>query len=251
MSRRQHGPLKGARRGGADQARGRPQAARPREVSDMLPTATPHAATPTSTPAVSAAGQPAAAGHASSGRPAHVVAVLPDSVEAVRVARTAAEHSLASHLPLVLVVPLPALGDAYDVEAITRSHARIREDIAAVAGRAQPALDLLGVSARVLCAPYRADPSASRSQLNMAAAVEAAARRFRSPAVIVSEAFPALAYLRVPAEILQVVERTVPAGTDPVRPGATSRPAVPSAPETSLLGSRRGNRVGAPRHRAG
>lgn len=154
--------------------------------------------------------QPAAPGRASAGRPAHVVAVLPDSAEAVRVARTAGEHALATHLPLALVVPLLALGDTYDPQEMSSGYTRIREDLAAIAGRVQPALHLLGVSARVCCSPYRTDTTASSSQRNMAAAVEHAARRLRSPTIVVSAAFPALAHLRVPAEILRVVELAVP-----------------------------------------
>lgn len=166
------------------------------------------------TQVIADAGRPAATGPASSGRPAHVVAVLPDSAEAVRVARTAGQHALAAHLPLALVVPLPALRDMYDPEAMTRGHSRIGEDMAAVAGRVQPALDLLGMSAGVFCAPYRTDVTASSSHRNMAAAVETAARRFRSPAVVVSVTFPGLAHLRVPVEVLQVVEQAVPDRAD-------------------------------------
>lgn len=163
-------------------------------------------ATALPTQAMSDAGQRAAPGRASAGRPAHVVAVLPDSAEAVRVARTAGELALATHLPLALVVPVPALGNIYDPEEMARGYTRIGEDMAAIAGRVQPVLDLLGIPARVFSAPYRIDMTASSSHPNMAVAVESAARRLRSPAVVVSAAFPALAHLRLPAEVLQVVE---------------------------------------------
>ncbi len=183
---------------------------------------------------------------ASSGRPAHVLAVLPDSAEAVRVARTAGRHALATHLPLALVVPLPALGNTYDPEEMTRGYTRIGEDMAAVAGRAQPALDLLGISARVFCAPYRTDMTASSSRRYMAAAVEKAALRLRSPAVVVSATFPALAHLRVPAEALHVVELVVPDPADPVLPDGSGRRAGATAPELTV----HGDRSSLPAHRA-
>jgi len=181
------------------------------------------------TQAMSDAGHRAAPGRASFGRPAHVVAVLPDSAEAVRVARTAGECALATHLPLALVVPVPALGNTYDSEEMTRGYSRIGADMAAIAGRVQPALDLLGIPARVFCAPYRVDMTASSSKRNMAAAVEKAARRLRSPAVVVSAAFPALAQLRVPAEVLQVVELSTRRSRTPLLD------ALPSAPGQSPL----------------
>lgn len=157
--------------------------------------------------AVPDAARRAGPGQASPGHAAHVVAVVPDSVEAVRVARAAGELALAMQLPLALVVPLPALGTASRPEDVP---IRTDEDMAAIAGRAQPALDLLGVQARVVCAPYRTERSASSTRRSMATAVENAARRLRSRVVVVSEAFPALAHLRIPADGLHVVAPTVP-----------------------------------------
>jgi len=180
--------------------------------------------------AISDAGQCAAPGRASSGRAAHVVAVLPDSAEAVRVARTAGQHALTTQLPLALVVPVPAHGSTFDPDKMTRGYTRISEEVAAIAGRAQPALDLLGIPAHVFSAPYRTDTATSSSRRNMAAAVENAARRLRSPAVVVSAAFPAMAHLRVPAEALHVVELVVPDTATPVPPDGPGRPAGDTAP---------------------
>lgn len=70
-----------------------------------------------------------------SGRPAHVVAVLPDSAEAVDVARAAAEVALACDRPLALVVPVAGPGFTLDPTELAAGCARIAEDTAAVAAR--------------------------------------------------------------------------------------------------------------------
>lgn len=157
-------------------------------------------------PPMPTAPQPASPSNASSGRPAHVVAVLPDSAEAVRVARVATGLARAAGLPLALVVPMPALEPDVDPEDLTRGYARIGEDMAAIAGRVRPTLDLVGLTARVYCAPYRSAGTAAGLHLSMAGAVEKVARRLRAQAVVVCATDPFLPQIRMPAEMLHVVE---------------------------------------------
>lgn len=149
----------------------------------------------TSTGAATApADQPSDA--ASTRRPAPVVAVLPDSADAVRVARAAARLALTTNRPLALIVPVatPAPGIPPDAAG----QARIDQDSAAVAGRVQPALDRLGISALLVPAPYRANASFGATSRRMSEAVEMAARQLKAPDVVISAATPALAHLNLP-----------------------------------------------------
>ena len=147
-----------------------------------------------------------AAGVTSSAEPGHVVAVLPDSAEAVRVARAAGELASASGRPLALVVPVPEAGFTLDPGTQARAHARVAEDTAAVAGRVRPTLDALGLSARTLPAPYCTDGTALSVNHSMAAAIEDAARGLLAEAVVLSAGSPVLTQLRIPARLVHRVE---------------------------------------------
>ena len=147
-----------------------------------------------------------AAGVTSSAEPGPVVAVLPDSAEAVRVARAAGELASASGRPLALVVPVPEAGFALDPGTQARAHARVAEDTAAVAGRVRPTLDALGLSARTLPAPYCTDGTALSVNHSMAAAIEDAARGLLAEAVVLSAGSPVLTQLRIPARLVHRVE---------------------------------------------
>jgi len=174
-------------------------------------------ATPLPDTLMRTAAQPAAHAPASSGRPPHVVAVLPDSADAVRVARAAADIALATGRPLALVVPLPAVGSSYDPDELSRGYARLGEDMDAIAARVRPTLDLIGIRADVYCAPYRTDPVSAGSRA-MAAAVEDAARRLRSQAIVFSAGSEALPHLWIPAEVLHVVGQADEAHPGPAAP---------------------------------
>jgi len=188
-------------------------------------------ATPLPAQAMLTAAQPSSPSPASSGRPQHVVAVLPDSAEAVRVARAAAELALAAGRPLALVVPLPVLGPSYDPDEMSRGFVRIGEDMAAIAARVRPTLDLIGLPAHVFCAPYRTDLTITSSNRSMAAAVDGVARRLRAQAVVLSASSPALPHIRIPAEVLHVVElaaQVTPQNTRQTRSSrGTARTAAP------------------------
>lgn len=132
-------------------------------------------------------------------RPAHVVAVLPDSAEAVRVARVAGEIARLADRPLALVVPIPGVFGPNSRGEVVRGYRRVSEDMAAIAGRVQPTLELLGVTARVYCAPYRTDGPARLLSLGMAAAIEEVAHLLRAQAVVVSATSPAAQHLRLSA----------------------------------------------------
>ena len=147
-----------------------------------------------------------AAGVTSSAEPGHVVAVLPDSAEAVRVVRTAGELAGASGRPLALVVPVPEAGFTLDPGTQARAQARVAEDAAAVAGRVRPTLDALGLSARTLPAPYCTDGTALSVNHSMAAAIEDAARGLLAEAVVLSAGSPVLTQLRIPARLVHRVE---------------------------------------------
>lgn len=142
-------------------------------------------------------------------RRAHVVAVLPDSSEAVKVARVAGEMARYSGRALALVVPLPGLLSPRDRGEMARGYGRIGEDMAAIAGRVRPALDGIGVPSRVYCAPYRADgPAAELPQL-IATAIEEVAHLLHAQDIVLSATSPAAALLRTPAG-LYVVPATHP-----------------------------------------
>jgi len=147
-----------------------------------------------------------AAGVTSSAEPGHVVAVLPDSAEAVRVVQAAAELASASGRPLALVVPVLEAGFTLDPGTQARAHARVAEDAAAVAGRVRPTLDALGLSARTLPAPYCTDGTALSVNHSMAAAIEDAARGLLAEAVVLSAGSPVLTQLRIPARLVHRVE---------------------------------------------
>jgi hypothetical protein len=190
------------------------------------------------TQAMSDAGRSAAPGRTSSGRPAHVVAVLPDSAEAVRVAHTAGQHALAAHLPLALVVPVPGLGNTYDTERMTRGYTWIGEDMAAIAGRAQPALDLLGIPAHVFCAPYCTDMTEGSSRRNMAAAVE---KRGPTVAVPSGRGLGGLSGDGPPAVSCRSSASGRASWPGHGRPGAArgpARPAGATAPDIAMHGDR-------------
>lgn len=146
------------------------------------------------------------AGATSSGELSPVIAVLPDSAEAVRVAAAAGELARTTGRPLALVVPVPEAGFSLDPGTQARAHTRVAEDTAAVAGRAQPTLDLLGLRARTLSAPYCPDGTSLGVLHSMAAAVEDAARGLGAEAVVVSAGSPMLAQLRIPARLLHRVQ---------------------------------------------
>ena len=142
-----------------------------------------------------------------SAQPAHVVAVLPDSAEAVRIAQAAGELAVASGRPLALVVPVPSTGFTLDPAVLAIRFSRIEQDTAAIAGRVRPTLERLGLSARVFAAPYRTDGITShRLYRGMAVATEEVARRLRAEAVVLSAASPALPHMRIPAEVLHLVK---------------------------------------------
>ena len=141
-----------------------------------------------------------------------VMAVLPDSAEAVRVAQAAGELARTTGRPLVLVVPVPEAGFSLDPGTQARAHTRVAEDTAAVAGRAQPTLDLLGLTARTLPAPYCLDGTSLGVLHSMAAAIEDAARGLRAEAVVLSAGSPMLAQLRIPARLIHRVEPAQPQG---------------------------------------
>ena len=141
-----------------------------------------------------------------SGQPAHVVAVLPDSAEAVRIAQTAGELAVASGRPLALVVPLPSTGFTLDPAVLAIRYSRFEEDTAAIAGRVLPTIGSLGLSARIFAAPYRTDGTSHRRYRAMAVATEEVARRLRAEAVVLSAASPALPHMRIPAGVLHVVQ---------------------------------------------
>ena len=139
-------------------------------------------------------------------QPAHVVAVLPDSAEAVSVAQAAGELSIASGRPLALVVPLPSTGFTLDPAVLVIRYLRIEQETAAIAGRVLPALGSLGLSARIFAAPYRDDGTSHRRYRAMAVATEEVARRLRAEAVFLSAASPALPHMRIPAGVLHLVK---------------------------------------------
>lgn len=157
-----------------------------------------------------------------SAQPAHVVAVLPDSAEAVIVAQAAGKLALASGRPLALVVPLPSTGFTLDPAVLAIRYSRIEQDTAAIAGRVLPTLGSLGLSARIFAAPYRGDGTSHRRYRAMAVATEEVARRLRAEAVFLSAASPALPHTRIPAGVLHLV-----------RPGAQGTPHE-VAPTSSL-----------------
>ena len=141
-----------------------------------------------------------------SGQPAHVVAVLPDSAEAVIVAQAAGELAVASGRPLALVVPVSSTGFTLDPAVLAIRYSRIEQDTAAIAGRVLPTLERLGLLARVFAAPYRTDETSHRRYRGMAVATEAVAKRLRAEAVFLSAASPALPHLRIPAGVLHLVK---------------------------------------------
>lgn len=141
-----------------------------------------------------------------------VVVVLPDSAEAVRVAQAAGDLVRTTGRPLVLVVPVLEAGFSLDPGTQARAHTRVAEDTAAVAGRVQPTLELLGLTARTLSAPYCPDGTSLRVLHSMAAAIEDAARGLRAEAVVVSAGSPMLAQLRIPARLIHRVEPAQPQG---------------------------------------
>ena len=143
-------------------------------------------------------------------RRAHVLAVLTDSAEAVTVARIAGEIARNADLPLALVVPVSGVCGPNDRGETARSSRQTAEDMAAIAGRVQPALQILGVSARVYCAPYRTDGSARQLPLEMAAAIAEVAHLLRAQAVVVSATSPAAPHLGLLAG-LHVVPDPLPA----------------------------------------
>lgn len=168
-------------------------------ATPLLGAAVPGAA-PRWTPQISVAGA------TSSTEPATVVAVLPDSAEAVRVVQAAGELARASGRPLVLVVPVPEAGFSLDPGTQARAHARVAEDTAAVAGRVRPTLELLGLTARTVPAPYCPEGTSLSVLHSMTAAVEDAARGVRAEAVVISAGSPVLTQLRVPARLVHRVE---------------------------------------------
>lgn len=137
------------------------------------------------------------------------MAVLPDSAEAVHIARAAGQLALAARRPLALVVLLPAPASTLDPEELACGHARISQDTAAVAGRVRPTLDTLGVAARVCSAPYPHDLAARDLDRGMAAAVERVARELPAEAVVISTASPALPHLRIPSGALHLIKPAV------------------------------------------
>lgn len=170
-----------------------------------------------------------------SAQPAHVVAVLPDSAEAVRIAQTAGELAVASGRPLALVVPVPSTGFTLDPAVLATRYSRIEQDTDAIAGRVLPTLERLGLSARIIAAPYRTDGTSHRLYRGMAVATEEVAGRLRAEAVVLSAASPALPHMRIPAEVLHLVK---PAAQDtsqdvahPVpNRGRVLRPTTPVSP---------------------
>ena len=138
-------------------------------------------------------------------QPAHVVAVLPDSAEAVIVAQAAGELAVASGRPLALVVPVPSTGFTLDPAVLAIRYSRIEQDTAAIAGRVLPTLERLGVVARIFAAPYRADGTSHRRYRAMAVATGEVARRLRAEAVFLPAASPALPHTRIPAGVLHRV----------------------------------------------
>lgn len=144
-----------------------------------------------------------------SARPAHVVAVLPDSAEAVRIAQTAGELAVASGRPLALVVPVASTCFTLDPAVLTIRYSRIEQDTAAIAGRVLPTLERLRLSARIFAAPYRTDGTSRRLYRGMAVAIEEVARRLRAEAVVLSAVSPALPHMRIPAEVLHLVKPAV------------------------------------------
>ena len=163
---------------------------------------------PTAAPAAeeSSSTTPPRLRRALSARPVHVVAVLPDSAEAVSVARAAGRLALATGRPLALVVPVPGPGFTLDPTELAHGLARIGEDTAAVAGRVRPTLERLGLSARVFSAPYRTDVTSRSLRRGIAAAVEDVTTRLRAEAVVLPAGLPALADLRIPNATLHRVE---------------------------------------------
>lgn len=114
--------------------------------------------------------------------------------------------ALSAGLPLALVVPVPALAPVSDSDELTRGYARIGEDTAAIAGRVRPALDRIGLPAGLFCAPYRSDVTLGSPGRGMGATLEEVARRLRAQAVAVSATSSALHHMRLPADVLHVVE---------------------------------------------
>ena len=159
-------------------------------------------------PGTPAAGHELAPRPLSTGRSArHVVAVLADSAEAVRVARAAGDLAAALGLPLAMVVPVPIPAPSFNIDPLDPSDDNwISQDAAAIAGRVSPTLERLGLPARVFSAPYRTDGSAGAADQNFAAAIEDLARRLRAKAVVISAACPPLQHLRLTCDELHLIE---------------------------------------------
>jgi len=115
----------------------------------------------------------------------HVVAVLPDSAEAVSLARAAAQVALERNQPLALVVPVPLPGFTINALLVAHRLTRVEADALAIAGRVRPVLDALRVPAAVHAAPYRALLGARFTSSSRASVVRDLVRALEADTVIV------------------------------------------------------------------
>lgn len=118
-----------------------------------------------------------------SARPAQaagpVVAVVTDAACAVQVARRAVQLAGQERRPLLLLVPLPALGFTIDPVVLRLAHQRRGADAAAVLGRIAPALGAARTATSVRVVPHSAktgegSPAVARAVLAAAARAGAA-----------------------------------------------------------------------------
>lgn len=143
---------------------------------------------------------------------APVVAVITDAAVAVEIARRAAQLAADEHRPLLLLVPLPALGFTIDPVVLHLAHQRREANAAAILGRIAPALGAARTDTAVRILPH--SRRHRKQSPAVAKAVLAAATHAQAAVLVASVALP------VGASTTRHRHRTV--RIDPGRRGATS-----------------------------
>jgi len=119
---------------------------------------------------------------------APVAAVITDAAVAVEVARRAAQLAADEHRPLLLLVPLPALGFTIDPVVLRLAHQRREANAAAILGRIAPALGAARTDTAVRILPHAGDTGEQSPAV--AKAVLAAATRAHVAVLVASVALP-------------------------------------------------------------
>lgn len=119
-----------------------------------------------------------------------VAAVITDAAVAVEVARRAAQLAADEHRPLLLLVPLPALGFTIDPVVLRLAHQRREANAAAILGRIAPTLGAASADSdtAVRILPHRGDTGEQSPAV--AKAVLAAATRAHAAILVAPGTLP-------------------------------------------------------------